>query len=463
MGKQPSVSNISQQTGFQLQPKQAWAAILGLVLFTTVGIVAGAGKILNFLCPMGALAVGALLYFRYPVLYVSFSWWLWFLSPLIRRLADFRSSYTESSPMLLAPYLVAGLTVITLWKHLSTAHRQGGLPFVLSFLGVIYGLLIGLVTSKPVALAEPFLAWLIPVTFGFHLFMNWREYPSYRQNIQRTFLWGVLIMGIYGIVQFVSLPEWDRLWLDNSGLASAGTSENGEVRVWSTMNSGEPFAAYMAGGLLLLFSCQSPLLLPASVSGFLSFFLSTVRSAWLGWFAGAIALAAFLKQSLQIRLIAVVAIIALCVIPLTTMEPFSEKISNRIESLSNIEEDRSATVRRDMYDSLLGVALSKFVGDGLGNGVGDSGFLSMFFQIGWFGVIFYMGGMILLVLRLFQGSEGSFDLFAAAARAIVVSCLVRLPVNGVIGGGSGVLLWGFIGIGIAANKYYKHQRLANRS
>jgi hypothetical protein len=61
---------------------------------------------------------------------------------------------------------------------------------------------------------------------------------------------------------------------------------------------------------------------------------------------------------------------------------------------------------------------------------------------------------------LFQGSESRFDLFAAAARAIVVSTLVRLPVNSVMLDTSGTVLWGFLGIGMAAHQYHQHQRTA---
>jgi len=74
-----------------------------------------------------------------------------------------------------------------------------------------------------------------------------------------------------------------------------------------------------------------------------------------------------------------------------------------------------------------------------------------------------MGGMFLLVFGVFQGSEGSFDVFTGAVRAIVMSALVRLPVNNSIVGSSGIVLWGFLALGMAAQKYYHHQRTAQRT
>jgi hypothetical protein len=83
----------------------------------------------------------------------------------------------------------------------------------------------------------------------------------------------------------------------------------------------------------------------------------------------------------------------------------------------------------------------------------------MLFQLGWIGTIFYMGGMILLIFSLFQSSEVGFDPFAIGARAAVISAVVRLPINVPMLGVSGTILWGFLGIGLAAHQYHHHQRL----
>jgi hypothetical protein len=423
-------------------------------------IIAGAGKILNLAFPVGSFAVGAFLYFRYPLLYIGFSWWMLFLTPLVRRLADYRSGFTDPSPMLLAPYLVTGLTFITCWRHFPKAYRQGGLAFVLSFVGVFYAFLIGLINRQPSVVFRDFLDWLPPVSFGFHLWVNWPNYPSYRQNIQRIFLWGVLVMGVYGIVQFLVAPGWDLLWINNTAIANSNGGIPGPfaLRIWSTTTSPEPFAGIMAAGLLLLFTRTGVLSLSASLAGYLSLLLTLIRSAWLGWFAGFLTLATSLKTKHQRRLIIIVLVMALLVVPLTTVEPFSEKINQRLTSFSNVEEDNSAQARKETFNILIGQALTNFVGDGIGGGSIDSAFLSLLIYFGWLGTIFYMGGMLMLVFTVFQGSEVSFDPFIGAVRAIVISVLVRLPVNNSILGASGLVLWVFLGMGMAAKKYYKHQR-----
>ena len=49
---------------------------------------------LNYAYLAATLAVGALLYWRRPGLYIGFTWWLWFLTPEVRRLVDYQQGWT---------------------------------------------------------------------------------------------------------------------------------------------------------------------------------------------------------------------------------------------------------------------------------------------------------------------------------------------------------------------------------
>jgi hypothetical protein len=143
---------------------------------------------------------------------------------------------------------------------------------------------------------------------------------------------------------------------------------------------------------------------------------------------------------------------------LTVIEPFSEVINTRLETLSDIENDGSTLARQQTYEQLLGLALTSFIGEGIGGDTYDSSALAMLFNIGWLGTIFYMGGMLLLLFCLFQGSESRFDRFAGSTRAIVLAIFAQLPLGAPMLGVSGIMLWGFLGIGLAARKYYQHQK-----
>jgi hypothetical protein len=456
--RQLFLGNGSQNSPRSLQPVEAWLALLMLILGTAIVLLTGFGTILNLAFPAGALAVGAFLYWRYPLLYNSFIWWMWLLTPLIRRLADYQSrSFTDPSPILLTPYLVTFLCGITVLRSLPKIHRQGGLPFIFAIVSLLYGFLVGLIYREPIAVGIALLDWLPPVLYGFYVFVNWQDYPHYRQNIQRVCTWSVLLLGIYGIIQYLVLPEWDKFWLINAPISSIGNPEPMQFRPWSTLNSSEPFAAFMAAALLLLFSHQNPLSFSATVVGYLIFLLAAVRSAWGGWLAGFLTLITALKPIFQIRLILTILVIVLMVTPLVGMEQFSAPITERLETFSNLEADRSASVRQANYQKLIAPALQSFFGQGLGGPKHDSTILAMLFDLGWLGSLFYLGGLLLLLMTCFQGVEVRFDPFLATARAAIISVLVRIPLNSSLLGISGLLLWGLIGISLGAQKYYRYQ------
>lgn len=459
-----SLVPINQKTRI-LPQAQAWAAILALVLLTSLGAFGIGSKLLNLLFPATASIIGGFLYFRYPILYNGFSWWIWFLVAFVRRLIDSQVGYTDSSPILLTPHLVMGYTFITLFKQLPSSYRKGSLPFILAFVGVLYGFCIALINrTVPIAVIS-MLDWLIPISYGFHLFVNWRNYPNYRQNLQNVFVWGALIMGAYGIYQYLIAPDWDMAWLINSKMITANGYHDKEgagpmaIRVFSTMHSIEPFSTVLTGALLILLSTRSWIQFPASAIGYLSLLLTMMRSAWIGWFAGLLMLFSTLKAKFQIRLILTFLVIIMCLLPLATMDEFSENIGNRLQTLSNVQEDDSATGRQKGFEASIGPALTSFVGQGISRESQDNTLLVLMFNLGWVGTLPYLGGIAVIVTKLFGSTEGRHDPFLGSARAIVVSVLVRILVNNIAFGVSSVLLWGFLGIGMAAVQYHQHQHI----
>lgn len=454
--------NTLKRSLFHQSTPYGWIVISGLVLLSSVSLLAG-GKILNLVFPAGALLVGGFLYVRYPVLYVGFTWWIWFLSPLVRRLADYRGSFTDPSPILLAPYLVTLFSLITVLRHLPTLKRQGGLPFLLSLIGIFYSFLIGIINVPPASVLKSFLDWLTPIAFGCHLFLQWQDYPLYRQNIQRVFLWCVLLTGGYGVFQYLVAPEWDKDWLSNIteqlGIVTFGTPEPLGIRVWSTMHGPLVFASVMGAGLLLLLSRTGALFLPATAVGYLSFLLSLARTAWLGWAVGILILLTSLKQSLQIRLILIILIAGTCVISLSVIEPFSEVIGNRISSLTDVKNDNSANERLGSYQGIGDRALTSFLGDGITSGPGsDSGVIDVVIRLGWLGGAFYMTGIGLLIFQSVKGSGMDNDLFVKTAHAIALGTFAQMPLGSVTIALPGMILWSFLGIKLAAFKYYHCQR-----
>lgn len=451
----------------------AWIAIGALVLFTAVTTAAGAASIMRPGYIVISFAVAVFLYLRYPPLYVGFTWWMWFITPFVSRLIDYRSSFDESRLLLVSQYLVTLITLHTCLKDFPKSYRQGGLPFILAFISVVYAFFVGLIKTTPVTAGRGVLDWIIPITFSFYLFINWRYYPQYRQTIKSTFLWGVLITGAYGIVQFLIAPEWDRFWLLSTKLTSFGDPAPLKIRVWSTMPSPGPFASMLMTGLLLLLTRSGPLTIAAAGVGYLAFLLTMVRTVWGGWLLGLISMLTSIKARLQMRLVVTILVMAICVVPLITMEPFAKSINSRLESLGALDKDDSANVRKKIYEDGLNNALTNVLGNGIGNTfivdqdgilrpiVIDSGILETFFTLGWVGAIPYLGAMIMLFFIVLQYSEFRSDPFMAACRAIALGSVSALPAGSSMIGSSGLFLWGFLALVMAAHKYYQHERTTN--
>lgn len=445
---------------------------LGLILaFGAVSAVvafSGFAKILNYAFPLGATLLGFTLYSRYPLLYNGFTWWIWFLSPFVRRIVDYNGGFSNPSPILLTPYLVTLISSLTLLKYLPNIHKLSATPYAISLAGVAYGYLIGVLKESIVPATIGLFDWVSPIIFGFHLFINWRYYPDYQRNTQRAFLWFVLVAGLYGIFQFLVAPEWDTYWLRNVtdlGNTSFGRPEPLQIRVWSILHGPGVFGFGMFAGLLLLLTSSSPLYLPATLVGYLSFLLSQVRSAWLAWFMGLMFLLAGLKPKFQIRLF-IFGIVALaCVVPLTSIEPFSEVIGDRLSTLSDVSNDKSAADRQSNYAAWLGYAVSNFLGDGIGSTrdiLLDSAILDSLISLGIFGCVFYCMGLAMLIFHLTTASNKIVDPFISASRAIVLSLFSQVFLGSIMVEFPGMLLWGFLGIGLAGQKYYLNINAQNK-
>jgi hypothetical protein len=451
---------------FRLSSLVTLAAILGLVLLVAGCILTSRGGLLNILYPLVTLLVGGLLYTRYPSLYVGFVWWLWFLTPEVRRLVDWQSGYQPESTVALTPFLVTGLTFFTLLRHSPKLQNFPFLPIGMAVVGLLYGFAVGVMKVGVFAVAFDLLNWIVPVLFAFYLLVHWRDYPDYRRVTQRTFAWGVLLLGLYALLQFFVVPTWDRVWMDNAEMTSIGKPEPFEVRVWSTLNSPGPFANVIMAGLLVLLSSGAPRYWPALVAGVVSFLLSLVRSTWGAFVVGLWFLATHRSRS-RPRLLATLAVVGLLLWPLVTIGPVADAINTRVETLGNIQGDTSFQERLAFYGQVAPRAFLNPLGEGLGNtgiatrlsneGPGpevfDSGIMAISLALGWPGTFLYAGGLIWLSSHALRGTKRP-DTFAAASRGIFVGMLALLLYGNIATGVSGMLLWYFLSLAVAARVFY---------
>jgi hypothetical protein len=418
----------------------------------------GQGAVLRMALPAVATIIGLVLYVTRPVLYVQYSLWVWFLTPLVRRVVDWRFGYMDPNVVLLAPFLVSGISGLTLIRPNQRLGTRVPMGFVLCGMAIVYGFIVGMVLHPSAETIFGLLNWLCPLLFGLHLYLNWERYEEYRSGITAAFLWGVLILGLYGICQFFQPPEWDTYWLINASLNSLnpsfGQPEPLLIRVWSTMNAPGPFANIMMAGLILLFTGRSKLKVFAAVPGYLSLLLSIVRTAWLSWIVCAMWVLKRAKARIVVRIFLSLGVLVACLLPLLSDPRLATVIEDRAKTFTDLGHDASFAARREMYRVLVIDAIQNPFGHGLKNLevaheiTVDSGILAVVFSLGWAGGAFFAVGIVSFFLTKHREREEG-DEFMRAAEAIMIGIIVQVFGGNVFVNVTGALFWMLVGMFLA--------------
>ena len=278
----------------------------------------------------------------------------------------------------------------------------------------------------------------------------------------------MLVLGTYAVVQYIVAPAWDMQWLAESGMVSSmGQPEPTEFRIFGTLNATGPFAKIMMVGLLLLFDGRGLIPRLAAIPGYASLLLTLVRAAWGGWLVGVAFIVSRLTGKLRVRLLFVLAVGVALAIPLLLYAPNTERVATRAESLTNLDDDGSLNARMQLYRSTTAEALLNPVGQGIGSfGTAaklsegepvsfDSGVLAIPFTLGWPGTLLYIGGLVWMLLRALQIRKPETDQFAVIAVAIVLAYMAMMVFHNQLKGLSGVTVWSFLALALAARRYYE--------
>lgn len=437
----------------RLLPPLFWLITVGLVL-------AHQGAVLTMAFPAMATLIGLWLYFRGSARYIGFMWWLWFLSPEVRRLADWSIGvFTPVNPIQVAPLVVTMISAFTLLRHHRLLAQRRGLPVLLILLGLAYGFVIGVVSNGPLAAIYDLANWLYPPLIGFHIMANTRQYPAYRESIVDTFVWGMLAMGAYGLVQFFVMPPWDALWMLGSQMNSEGDPIPMGVRVFSTMNSTGPFALVMMGAMVFVTAADSRVRWIAAILGFLSLGLGMVRTAWGGWVIALLIQLLISSSKVRLRLVASAALVLGLGVPLVAMGPVADRLLERLQTIGNLTDDQSYQSRNEFYTAFSERAFTDMSGEGFGatgtatklsNAGGelgkygnfDSGVMNIPFVLGWPGTLLYLSGILWLLSRaVLASSRMRDDKFVSACLSLGLALFGTLVMANSLVGTGGLLLF----------------------
>ena len=419
-----------------------------------------------------------------PARYAAYALWLWVLTPWLRRVVDLHGGRNPSNPIVLTPIVVTLLTLAPLLRRVPQFRRISLAPFALALAGIVCGVPVGIVRAGPAAVVYSFLLWLVPLSFGAWLSLEWLRYAKMRDAIVGTFSIACCAVGAYGVLQFVAPPAWDRVWMVASKMNSIGRPFPFEVRVFSLLNSPGTLGPFLSVGLLFLLASTPPGRTPAFVLGAAALLLAQVRSAWLGTVVGILIFTAGAPRRM-LRLARHFALLVLAVLAVTvglgvTAVPggvaarASEVVSRRVQSITGLTADRSyydrqLVLRRaaaEVLDNPLGLGLGS-TGEGarLSTSTGivafDNGLLEVLWDLGWLGAAAFYGAVLWIALRRSTLAGRRQDLTALAARSALCSCAVQLLSGNQFVGAIGVVFWTAAGLLSAGQTLGRRNQRAN--
>jgi len=448
-----------------------------IALFVLMALLAVAhqGRIVELVYPGMAFLVAMWLYRFYPAHYLSFVCWLFFLSPEIRRLADFfTGAFNPVSTIMVTPLLGAAISGFAIVTNVRMLAQRRAIPILLVLSALLYAYAIGIVRAGFSAATFSLVTAILPALVGFRLVAGWKEYPEYERVLLKTFVFGSIVMGAYGVYEFINPPPWDAFWLLQSGMTSEGDPVPFGWRVASTMNSSGPLANTLMVCIVISLAAKGKLRMASGI-GLPALMFTSVRSAWGGTLIGLLYPIAMLDGRSRIRIIgSVVAVVALFA-PIVMFSDAADRFTSRLASVQDISQDNSFQVRAAMYSSFFSKALSDVSGKGFGGtGVAskladepaddvilvfDSGLMEVPYVMGWPGTLLYVIGIGMLLKRALAASlKQPNNRVCACGVGLAVATVAMMLFSNTLTGVSGMFF--FIGTLMPVNglRYARYQR-----
>lgn len=429
-------------------------AVIGLVILIAGCYFVGAIGAMRVGYPLACFGVAIWLYTRSRPKYVAFTCWIWFLSALVRRFADFKGGYQEPSMVLLAPYLVTAVSGIDLFTRMRDLLKPRSIPFVCAFVAILYGTVVGLTKYSPQQMAQMILNWVVPLFFAYFLVESYEQYEEIRHSLQRTFLVATLLMGAYGIYQFFLLPPWDVLWLSNVKTTTFGVPEPMQLRGFSTMNAPVIFALTIMGTLLASLVVKSKMRLLVVICGFLGLLFSFNRSAWIGLVAGTIFILIKERMRERLRILAAMAVAFLVTWSVVLIPGVREPVTDKLQTMMDARNDISLQARIEGYEAALSELADEPFGEGVASpdidhptmenddkiGPHDSMILELLYSLGWSGTFAYLVGFGIVIGRTIVHKATNLP-FENSMKAVIVALFAQCLLNDIVYGEVGWMLW----------------------
>ncbi len=338
----------------------------------------------------------------------------------IRRVIDYNNGFFNPFSLIsLTPIIVGGLASLVVLLELNYRARQFGQRSltVLYLYTVIVGFafIVGFLNAK-FAAAYALGDYLAPIGL-----VGYASLHAHNARVigrwANSFAISALVVAIYGLWQFYTIPPWDKFWLIAVDFVGyMGTPEPGKMTLFSTMAERGPAAMYLCNGLILLTlrpGTLSILRWPAIVVIGYAMLLTYSRSSVI--FAGlAVILHPLLNRGANFFSITILMAVAILFGP-KILEQLPGQAASRLGTISNIREDYSFKARMELLRMAFSDALSAPFGIGIGAhglasrvqkaskaGMGDTtGYIESLQTYGWIG----FGILVFILWKLWEASR----------------------------------------------------------
>jgi putative inorganic carbon (HCO3(-)) transporter len=442
-----------------LVTEAAWWALVALASIGTAWLTLRSPQLG---CTAALLVLSVGLYVTWRPGGLAIMWLLWLVAPLLRRLFGLSAPLTDSDPLALAPFLVAGSIVAIELRRVRLSRFAVGVLGVAAA-GYLLGVPAGI--SRPSAMGFALFAYLVGVGC---LVLGYSE-PRGRELValQRVLMVAAPLAAVYGVLQYVGpLPSWDALWLEGTGraLTSVGAPEEGHIRVFGTLNSPGTFAAVL-GLAAVCFLAQRRLdafkLLAIGVV-LAALLLTYVRSEWAALVASMLILVLASRGRASWRVFLIVGLLVAAFGTVVSHGQTGQAIVGRASTFGDLNQDVSAQERVATPLELVPEAVTQPFGHGIGSAgeasrLGpssalrntDNGYLSLLYQAGPLGFLLVLGAIVAALSR----AVGNLGLHRSDPLDVLVVTMLGFLLVGMIGGDllygvTGMVFWYLLGVAV---------------
>ena len=353
-----------------------------------------------------------------PSYYACFVIFVWALAPGVRRVVDWRTSFSSISLISVLPLVSLALPaylLVTSGRGKSLDRRLIYASWIW-FGGFLYAYAVGVAAGNYVSATYTLAGFTLPLLFALWLAASDEGFDVVYRRIAQTLLGVATALGIYAFYQFAAPPPWDLAWMQRTALVSIGIPAPFAFRPFSTLNAPGPFADFLTAAILF----NLPRMRDANFARFAQLAvclaalgITLVRADWLALLAG-VAFYVALSPG-KARNLAVVAVLAIAVGLFVANAPSllgssraGIDLQQRLDTLGDVQTDSSYRDRERYFGDALTTAVDQPTGEGLGvigtaaklgsSGATvdfDNGFIARFTEMGYFGTACYLTTLVL--------------------------------------------------------------------